>query len=269
MERVLLSEMTWPEVDELRKRVDLAILPIGANDNNGMHSPLGTDTIVATGVAERLARVVGCPVAPPIPWGNSTVQMSFPGTMHVRCSVIGELVRDLCRSLATHGFRRVLIITGHLANNWPINAIGHELREEGIMMVLIDWWRVMQYAGMDLAKGEYLPAGHGGEMNTSCVMAFRPELVDLSKARRLEPTPSLYSKYFFPHYPRVFLFPDYREHMGEYGAMGDATLASKEQGEALVDRGVQFLAQLVEDMRKEKLPERKDPSVYPSWASSQ
>jgi creatinine amidohydrolase len=263
----LLSEMTWLEVEELRKTVDLAILPVGANDNNGVHSPLGTDTIVASGVAQRLGERTGCLVAPAIPWGNSTVQMGFPGTMHVRCSVLSELVRDLCRSLATHGFRRILIINGHMSNNWPINDIGHELREEGILMALIDWWRVMWHVSMDLAKGDYLPAGHGGEMNTSCVLAFRPDLVDLSRAEPLEPTPGFFSKYLLPHYPRVFVYPEYREQMGEKGAMGDATKSSVEQGEAIVERGLKFLSELVDDMRKAPLPERTDVSRYPRWAS--
>lgn len=260
VKRILLSEMKWSEVEELRKRVDLAILPVGANDNNGMHGPLGTDTIVASGIAKKIGELSGCLVAPAVPWGNSTVQMGFPGTIHVRCSVLSELIRDICLSLAAHGFRRILIINGHLANNWPINSIGHELREEGILMVMIDWWRVMQHVGMDLAKSKYLPAGHGGEMNTSCVMAFRPDLVDLYKAQKLEPKKSFYSKYMFPHYPRVFVFPDYRRHMGEFGAMGDARLSSKEQGEAIIEKGINFLMELVADMKNEPLPEPKKTS---------
>jgi creatinine amidohydrolase len=265
MSKVLISEMTWQEVEDLSKKVDTVILPVGANDNNGPQSPMGTDTIMASGVALRLGEHTGCPVAPAIPFGNSTVQMAFPGTIHVRCSVLSELVRDVCRSLARHGFRRILIINGHMSNNWPINDIGHALREEGIMMALVDCWRIMQHVAMDLAKDTFYPAGHGGEMNTSCIMAFRPDLVDLSKAKRIEPTPGFYSKYLLPHYPRVFVYPEYRSQMGEDGAMGDARNASAEQGEAIIGRMVEFLAEMVADMRKEKLPDRMDPELYPTW----
>lgn len=267
MEKVLLSEMTWPEVEEISKKVDTIILPIGANDNNGPQSPMGTDTIMASGVAERLAKQIECPVAPAIPFGNSSVQMAFPGTIHIRCSILSELVRDVCRSLAAHGFRRILVINGHMSNNWPINDIGHSLREEGIFMVLVDCWRIMWYVASDLAKGGYLPAGHGGEMNTSCIMSFRPDLVDLSAAKYLEPKQGFFTKYLLPHYPRVYVYPEYRSDMGEEGAMGDARNSSKEQGDVIIERMVTFLKELIEDMQNEKLPERMSPTNYPTWVS--
>ena len=106
-----LERMTYPEVEWLAARTDLALLPVGPPEAHGPHLPVGTDLIAARELCERAARElavrgVECLVAPLLPYCLAELAGPFPGTITVRAGVVSALVADICRGLACSGFRR-------------------------------------------------------------------------------------------------------------------------------------------------------------------
>src|SRR5918998_932580 len=113
-----LERMTYPQVERLAARTDLALLPVGPPEAHGPHLPVGTDLIAARELCERAAnelatRSIECLIAPLLPYCLAEVAGSFPGTITVRAEVVAALVADVCAGLARSGFRRTLIVSGH------------------------------------------------------------------------------------------------------------------------------------------------------------
>ena len=109
---VFLGEMTNPEVEAFLRDHQTILVPTGSTEQHGPHGPLLTDVLVPQEVARRIATEVGALVAPPINYALSYPHAGFTGVVHIRIPTFMALVEDLCVSLATAGFRRIVLPTG-------------------------------------------------------------------------------------------------------------------------------------------------------------
>ncbi len=117
-DKVLIEEMTWPEIKEaMESGKTTAILACGACEQHGPHLPTGTDTYLGTAIAERAARIAGnALVVPTLRPGLSEHHMHFPGSFTLRLGTFVALLEDSCESLARQGFERIVIFTSHGGN---------------------------------------------------------------------------------------------------------------------------------------------------------
>src|SRR5918999_3595347 len=106
--RTRIQELTWQEVGQYLEHDDIAIVPIGSTEQHGLAGTLGVDTYVAIGLAEDAARRAGGLVAPPIWYGESSHHLAWAGTISLRQETVVAVVKDVCRSLARHGFRKLI-----------------------------------------------------------------------------------------------------------------------------------------------------------------
>src|SRR5687767_5745298 len=116
---VWIHELTWEEVADYLASDDVAIVPIGSTEQHGPAGTTGTDTYVAIGLAEDAAKRAGVLVTPPMWFGESSHHMAWPGTISIRAETLIAVVKDVCRSLARHGFRKIILINGHKGSNLP------------------------------------------------------------------------------------------------------------------------------------------------------
>jgi len=107
----VLAEMTVKEIREALKSVTTVLLPMGCTEQHGYHLPLSTDTLTAEYVAHKVAAKTGCIVAPAVPYTFSGGEL--PGTVNISTQILGLYVRDICRSFAEMGFKRVVLVLGH------------------------------------------------------------------------------------------------------------------------------------------------------------
>lgn len=254
MDKHLIAEMKWPETEKAIKRSDTVVLPLGACEQNGPHNPAGGDSIVAGNVASRLASRTGILVAPTMPFGDSSLHARFPGTISLRSATLAAVLKDTCRSLARHGVRRFLILNGHGPNNTAVKSVAYELQDEGLLVVLVDWWALGEKLYPEMAITEDLPTEHGSELSTSVLMALAPGLVDLSLAKVSPARATFAWKYSFR--PGTHTNVDMLE-CTEQGVVGDPLHASAEQGERLIEKAIEYLVELVGDMRKADLPKKR------------
>lgn len=252
MEKYLISEMTWPELKKVAEEKQTIIIPAGTNENNGPHLPLSLDAIVAYEISLRLAREIDLPVAPFIPWGNSALFSRYPGTIVIRSEILIELVKDICRSLGNHGFKRFFILTPHLPNIWAFNIAGETLRKEGYLVLTLDWWRLQNKLCADLVEGKSFPMGHASELATSLLWALRPDLVRQDQMKAEVPSNPFYLKHS-GDYPVLFMYSDMKQ-LSACGVIGDPTKATKEKGEEIIKRCMKYLVELCQDLQKAELP---------------
>ncbi len=168
-----LDLVTWPSLDGHRP---LMILPIGSCEQHGPHLPLGTDTIIATALADRAAAQLGdgIVVAPALAITASGEHQGFPGTLSLGTTVVEELLVELVRSADWSG--GIVLVNGHGGNHTPVTRAVERSTAES-RRVLAWWPRV---AGGD---------PHAGRTETSILLALDPALVDDRAMAALEPVP--------------------------------------------------------------------------------
>ncbi len=161
----------------------VAVLPWGATEAHNWHLPYGTDVIEATGLAtesarlatEQGARVV---VLPTIPYGNDEQQLDQVATISFTTTTSLAILRDVVRSLVKQGIDRLVILNAHGGNNFQ-PLVRDVQGEFGILVVVINFWQVRP----DLVSQIFdEPGDHAGELETSLVLHFHPDWVELEHA---------------------------------------------------------------------------------------
>jgi creatinine amidohydrolase len=229
-----LEELTTPEIrDAIRDGLDVAILPVGSIEQHGPHLPMATDCLHTVAVLERVAQTLPGVLAPLLPVGRADHHMAFAGTLSVTQETLALLVRDCCASLFRHGFRHVLIYSGHGGNAGPLAAIVADLgaaHPEWSVVGCTDW-AVYDDALFPVAAAlgvEKFAAGwHAAELETSMILALRPDLVLMERA-----APDFLGD-LAPK--REILMAEGVQAIAPTGVLGDPTGATRAHGEAYLD----------------------------------
>jgi len=178
--KVLLHEMSWTEAKEYFSKNDLAIIPVGSNEQHGPQNPLGTDHLIAKAIAEEAAKRAGVLCLQVIPFGVSHHHRQFWGTIHVSPKTLKAYVKDVCLALNHYGVKKIVIVNGHGGNLNALTELARELREKGIFVSIFQWWPAAGKILPDLFKPE--ERGHAGSEETSVNLALHPHLVNMDKA---------------------------------------------------------------------------------------
>ncbi len=182
--RNYLPHMTWVEVEELRSRTDMVILPVGALEQHGAHLPIGTDFLNGLERAKLVAQRTDVLVAPILFPGNSPYHLAFPGTITLSAETIQKVFFEAAESLIRHGFRRFLILNAHGGNRATSQYIADRINHEtaGIAVELGAAAAPFRES-REPEPGERVFDRHGGVGETSNSLYLIPDLVDLEKAR--------------------------------------------------------------------------------------
>lgn len=161
----------------------VVVLPFGATEPHNLHLPYATDTIQVETIADRIcrraheqgARVLALPA---IPFGTETNQHRFPLSMNLNPTTLLAVVTDLLASLAGSGVFRCVILNGHGGNDfkWMLRQL-HGTTP--VHLFLCNWYKVAADRHPEIFSQ---PDDHAGEMETSLMLAYRPDLVDLPQA---------------------------------------------------------------------------------------
>ncbi|MBC7624447.1 MAG: creatininase family protein [Aeromicrobium sp.] len=135
-----IRDTNWMMIEQYLTRDDRAVIPIGCTEQHAYLS-LAVDAILAENVAAEAADPLGVPVFPAIPFGHTPTFMAYPGTVSLRLDTLIAVVRDVLDSLATHGFKRILIVNGH-GGNAPIgHFLGEWMADHPTVKVKFhNWW---------------------------------------------------------------------------------------------------------------------------------
>jgi creatinine amidohydrolase len=263
------AEMIWYEVKEAAQQGRVAVLPVATYEDHGPHLPVDTDVVLCTEICERaVARVPEIAVlVPPIPHGYSPHHMDFHGTLTITWDTFIRYVKDVCCSLAHHGFERILIVNGHGSNASPMDLAARLsiLEQEGrILCASVNHWDLRQAkeVGNQLRESDHGGTSHAGEYETSLYLALKPDLVDMSKAvdERSPLSPSFRTDLLAGTHPQgsgARMVP-YWSVQTASGVMGDATRATKEKGEKFLEAAVSGLVELVRELKGQEILPRRD-----------
>src|ERR687898_2648259 len=185
--RNLLEEMNAVQVRENINKKTIAVLILGACENHGNHMPFGSDFIFPEELAKRTvvkARKKSIVILPPIPYGASLHHNEFQMTMSLEPHTLEMVIEDLFSSIIKNGISRILVINGHDGNISPIENAARKTKDrhkEVVIACLEAWWVSIG----EITKGLFEVwhgLGHGGEAETSTMLAVRPDLVNMNFA---------------------------------------------------------------------------------------
>jgi creatinine amidohydrolase len=259
-EKYRYGEMTWPEVKEAASRPCVAIVPIATLEDHGRHLPVDTDLLLCSSVCELAAtraadRIV---LVPPINHGYSPHHMDFPGAH----TLIDDGL-DVCRSLAHHGFERILIVNGHGSNTPFVDIIARLcVVETGALAAAVNYWAAPGVRDVAESLRESEPVGgmnHACEFETSLYLALRPDLVDMNQAVHElahRPTKNYWTDLIAGDGPLAMM--EHWSQLSESGVMGDPTKATAEKGRMLLDVAANGIVELADEMLRRQSPPRKD-----------
>ncbi len=219
------TRASWDEIAAKLPAGLLAILPIGAMEQHGAHLPLMTDTMLAQGVAARIARGCDALLLPAIPYGDAWTAEGWAGTLSLSPETLRAVVEDLGRGLQRMGATGLVTINGHFGNREPIGRAARTLSELGFPVLHLDYPRLEAIAAEVV---ESKPAGpgfyHADEVETSMLLALAPESVRMERA-----APE------YPVFPELFGSEPMRlSAFNSSGVFGDPRPATAEKGERII-----------------------------------
>ncbi|TDE11495.1 creatininase family protein [Jiangella asiatica] len=247
---------TWPDVVA---GADLAVLPVGAFEWHGPHLPLGTDLLLAEGFARAWAEDTDAPsgvLYPSIAYTACPGQTRpWPGTVGVRPEVALPYLCDVLEGIVAAGFVRVLVVNGHDANMSIVRAAMEWVSGRGrCSLLLANWFQLITPEETTEIFGPLPARGHGGAYETSGVLGFAPDAVDLAATRDLPPRPKLST-------PSPYVLVESRPTPWE-GWSGHVSLVGDDAGRRVRELGALRLRELVEAWLAAPLPD--PPGTAPS-----
>ena len=222
------EKTTWPEISEAVKSGLIGFMGVGAVEQHGPHLPLMTDTIMAGGVAKRLAEAANGFLLPPIAFGEAWTAEGYPGTISLRPETLKAMVFDIGASLKRSGLGALVIVNGHFGNREPIALAARALKvDHGFPVLYLDYPGLAGFAEEICDSKPAAPHFyHADEVETSIMLALAPDTVQMDKA-----APE------YPQFPKTFGAEPIELHeFNRSGVFGDPRPATAEKGEALLAR---------------------------------
>jgi creatinine amidohydrolase len=249
------ADLSWPEISAAEAERWIAVLPLAATEQHGPHLPLDTDVMIAQAYLGRVRELL--PESLPVSFlpieriGISTEHIDFPGTLTLSTEVALKNWMAIGESLARAGVRKLVMVTSHGGNSAAMTLLAQDLRaRSGLFVVTTAWSRFSAADG--LFPPEELRHGiHGGAVETSIMLARFGALVRKDRIADFRPTGVAMDetyRHLSAHRPAPFAWQ--AQDLHHSGAAGDATLASAEAGERLIELGARAVCELLDDVDK-------------------
>ncbi len=250
------EKLTWLEINDAVELGKVCIVPCGAVEQHGPHLPLDVDLICPLGVAHGAGRAVPDKilVLPILAYGYTGHVMDFPGTINTHYETYIKQVLDVTKSLAYHGFKRIILLNGHGSNMPNLDLAARRTNlETDADCVVCAWWNLLTVDKDFLPswRESKFPGGcaHACELETSMYLYLDEENVRKDKIKsgtisfNHEESPFNYVDLFGAGPATVV---SWTSSYSQTGVLGDAEKATKEKGERAYNEAVKQLVRFVE-----------------------
>jgi creatinine amidohydrolase len=274
------EKLTWPEINDAVELGKVCILPCGAVEQHGHHLPLDVDLVCPGGIARGAGQALPDKilVLPTICYGYTGHVMDFPGTINSNYTTFMEHVLDVTRSLAYHGFKKIILLNGHGSNMPNLDLVSRRTNiETDAECLVLAWWNLLTVDKKFLPswRESKFPGGcaHACELETSLYLYLDEDNVRKDKIKsgvisfNEDESPFNWVDLFAAGPATVI---SWTSSYSETGVLGEAELATKEKGERVYHEAVKQLCSFVnyfhprpKDVRREL--HRKPPTIPIPW----
>jgi creatinine amidohydrolase len=248
------ADFRAPDFTTIDPARTIAILPTAAVEQHGPHLPVGTDTIINTHLcrllAERAPKDLDLRILPVMAVGKSNEHLWAPGTLTLSANTALAAWTEIGLSVARAGVKKIVILNSHGGNADLISILSRELRvQAGMLAVRLGW------SAMGLPPGLYSDQEtrfgiHGGDMETSLLLHFRPDTVEMSAARDFRSTAETAQIQPIGAVAQAWISSD----LNPAGVVGEAHLATADKGRRTAEHIVADVLGLLRKVAAEPLP---------------
>ncbi len=252
------DRLTWPDVKAAVADERVVLLPTGATEQHGPHLPLDVDAFLAHSVCLEVGKRAPDKVLvmPPVPYGLNQHHIDFPGTIHIEPETFIAFCTDITRSVAHHGFTKILIVNGHGSNTPLVDLVARKTTlTTNALCAAVNYFALARKEFDKVRETDVV--AHADEFETSLYLHVAPERVRMDLAVADDDVRGKYvtsdSTYDFP-----VRFSDYWSRWTSTGVHGDPTKATAEKGKLIFETTVAALVEFVDEWRAWPIAERRD-----------
>lgn len=268
--------LTWPEINEAVEQEKVVILPIGSVEQHGHHLPLDVDFKLASSVCVAAGErsPADILVMPPVNYGYCHHVMDFPGTINIEQSTFIRFLLDITRSVAYHGFKRIVLVNGHGSNHALVDQVMRQTNlQTDATCAMLSWWQLVADYWNREVRTSQMPGGcaHACELETSMYLHVDGEHVRTDHIRGSIPE-------FMSDVPggEKWQWLDLTMGMGpaninewtssysETGSIGQPEHATQEKGRLAFEHSVNQLVEMVRWFRTRPDQPRRDHHAKPT-----
>ena len=249
----LWAEMSWRDFAAADMSKVVAVLPVAAIEQHGPHLPVGVDTFINEGYLQRaIARTPADLPALFLPLqaiGKSNEHIEFPGTLTFTMETVTRAWTEIGESVARTGCRKLIFMNSHGGNVAVLAAVVRELRVRCGMLAVHAGWHTLGYPEGMFSAAERAHGIHGGDAETSLMLAFKPHTVHMDKAQNfVSAAVGIEQDFKRLRVTQPIAIGWMANDLHELGAAGDASNATAAKGEAAADYGVEGFIELLRDV---------------------
>ncbi len=262
------EKLTWPEINDAVEMGKVCVVPCGSVEQHGPHLPLDVDIVCPLGIANGAGREVPGKmlVLPPVWYGYTGHVMDFPGTINTHYETFIRQVIDITKSLAYHGFKKIVLLNGHGSNMPNLDLAARRTNlETDAECVLAAWWNLLTVDKTFLPRWRQsrFPGGcaHACELETSLYLYLDGDNVRKDKiisdviSFNEENSPFNWVDLFAAG-PATII--SWTSSYTETGVLGEAKLATAEKGRQVYEEAVRQLVRFVTWFKDRPRDERRD-----------
>jgi creatinine amidohydrolase len=262
------EKLTWPEINDAVEMGKVCLVPCGAVEQHGAHLALDVDIVCPQGIAFGAGKYVPDKmlVLPPVWYGYTGHVMDFPGTINTHYETFIHQVLDITKSLAYHGFKKIVLLNGHGSNMPNLDLVARRTNlETDAECVLAAWWNLLTVDKTFLPKWRQskFPGGcaHACELETSLYLYLDGDNVRKDKIKsdgisfNKEDSPFNWVDLFAAG-PATII--SWTSSYSETGVLGDAELATAEKGRQVYEEAVKQLVRFVTWFKDRPKDQRRD-----------
>ena len=245
--------LTWTEIEAMPNKENVVIVqPIGAIEQHGPHLPIAVDSAISVGVlGKALGKLDSMTPAYALPcfyYGKSNEHWQFPGTITLSAETLLSVIKEMADSIYRSGFRKLVLMNSHGGQPQIMEIAARDIHQERQDFLVFPFftWRVPHIAGELITAKEKEYGIHAGDAETSIMLSLLPEQVKMDRAvkeypQRL-PEDSLLS--MEGKLPFAWLTKE----LSQSGVMGDATAATREKGDRILESVADGWVQVIKDV---------------------
>lgn len=245
---MLWEELTAAEFAQaVVKTAQTCLVPLGVIEKHGDHLPLGTDVINVRAYAAKAAALEPVIIFPPFYIGQICEAQHQPGTLSFDAQFQLAALDRICREISRNGLKKIILLNGHGGNGalLPFFAQTALAEAKDYAVYVVDLTASLPRETLSFIENQ--EGGHADEVETSLMLATRPDLAHMDRVDREGCRARKRLSHLHDVYTGIWWYADYPDHLA-----GDASLASAAKGERLLELGGRKLAGIIKAIKADQ-----------------